>query len=54
MILTIHDELLLEGPPEEVDAVARAAGARWSRRGATARRRWPSTSASARTWLAAK
>jgi DNA polymerase-1 len=22
MILTIHDELLLEGPPEEVDAVS--------------------------------
>ena len=49
MILTIHDELLFEGPPEEADAVqASSSSARWSRRGTTARRRSRSTRAWAR------
>ena len=34
LILTIHDELLFEGPPEETDAARRAdPRARWPRRG---------------------
>ena len=40
LILTIHDELLFEGPPEEIGrGRARSPSARWSRRGATASRR---------------
>ena len=54
LILTIHDELLFEGPPEEAAAagelIEREMCGVWEH----ASRRWPSTSASVQNWLEAK
>ena len=54
LLLTIHDELLFEGPPEEAAAarelIEREMVGVWEQ----ASRRWPSTSASGATWLEAK
>ena len=49
LLLTIHDELLFEGPPGEAGRRARADRARDVRRVGRTTRRWPSTSAWART-----
>ena len=50
LLLTIHDELLFEGPPEEAERRARADRARdGRRRGSRTSRRWRSTSAPGRT-----
>ena len=48
LILTVHDELLFEGPPDEVDAARELIRARDVRRRGSTTRRSPSTSASGR------
>ena len=54
LILTIHDELLFEGPPEEADAARELIEREMVAACGSASRRWPSTSASGSNWLEAK